>query len=73
MADQPDPAPAVLFDIGIAVESCRIHRSIGMDGERLIKSLSGDADDGVQERAKDLHLQYLQGFFVLVATPARFA
>ena len=82
MANQPDPPPAVLFDIdgtlvdsnylhihawcrafndvGIAVESWRIHRSIGMDGARLIKSLSGDADDDVQERAKDLHLQYFK-------------
>ena len=60
MADQPDPAPTVLFDIGIAVESCRIHRSIGMDGNRLIKSLSGDADDDAQRQATDLHLQYFK-------------
>ena len=82
MANQPDPAPAVLFDIdgtlvdsnylhihawcrafdevGIAVETWRIHRSIGMDGARLFKSLSGDADDDMQERAKDLHLQYFK-------------
>ncbi len=82
MANQPDPPPAVLFDIdgtlvdsnylhihawcrafndvGIAVESWRIHRSIGMDGARLFESLSGDADDDMQERAKDLHLQYFK-------------
>ena len=47
-------------DVGIAVESWRIHRSIGMDGARLIESLSGDADDDVQERAKDLHLQHFK-------------
>ncbi len=82
MTNQPDPPPAVLFDIdgtlvdsnylhihawcrsfdevGVAVESWRIHRSIGMDGMRLIKSLSGDADDDAQRQAKDLHLQYFK-------------
>ena len=47
-------------DVGIAVESWRIHRSIGMDGKRLLNSLSGDADENTQQRAKDLHLQYLK-------------
>src|SRR5512139_1449149 len=44
----------------LAVESWRIHRSIGMDGERLLQSLSGDADDDVQNRLKDLHLRYFR-------------
>ena len=47
-------------DVGLAVESWRIHRSIGMDGARLLESLVGDADDDVQQRAKDLHLRYLR-------------
>lgn len=47
-------------DVGIAVESWRIHRSIGMDGARLLQTLSGDADDDTQKRAKDLHLRYLR-------------
>jgi HAD superfamily hydrolase (TIGR01509 family) len=47
-------------DVGIAVESWRIHRSIGMDGARLLETLSGDADDDTQKRAKDLHLRYLR-------------
>ncbi|HEV7855280.1 MAG TPA: HAD family hydrolase, partial [Mycobacterium sp.] len=42
------------------VESWRIHRSIGMDGARLLETLSGDADDDTQKRAKDLHLRYLR-------------
>lgn len=45
---------------GLVVESWRIHRSIGMDGERLLHSLSGDADDEVQSRLKDLHLRYFR-------------
>jgi len=47
-------------DVGVAVESWRIHRSIGMDGARLLESLAGDADDDVQQHAKDLHLRYLR-------------
>lgn len=47
-------------EVGITVESWRTHRSIGMDGKRLLKSLSGDADENTQQRAKDLHLQYLK-------------
>jgi HAD superfamily hydrolase (TIGR01493 family) len=47
-------------ETGIAVESWRIHRSIGMDGTQLVKSLSGDADHAAQKQAKDLHLRYLK-------------
>jgi HAD superfamily hydrolase (TIGR01509 family) len=47
-------------DVDMAVEAWRIHRSIGMDGTRLVQSLSGDADDDVQQRVKDLHLRYLK-------------
>jgi HAD superfamily hydrolase (TIGR01509 family) len=47
-------------DVGISVESWRIHRSIGMDGSRLLESLTGDADGELQKRAKDLHLRYLR-------------
>jgi HAD superfamily hydrolase (TIGR01509 family) len=47
-------------ELGISVESWRIHRSIGMDGTRLVKTLSGDADEETQQRLKDLHLRYLK-------------
>ncbi len=47
-------------EVGIAVESWRIHRSIGMDGTLLLESLTGDAGDDAQQRAKDLHLHYLK-------------
>jgi HAD superfamily hydrolase (TIGR01509 family) len=45
-------------DVGIAADAWRIHRSIGMDGSTLVKTLSGDADDEMKERLKDLHSRY---------------
>lgn len=45
-------------DVGIDVDAWRIHRSIGMDGSRLVKELSGDADDDALQRLKDLHSRY---------------
>ncbi|MGE5697447.1 MAG: HAD family hydrolase [Candidatus Sericytochromatia bacterium] len=45
-------------DVGIAADSWRIHRSIGLDGSTLVKTLSGDADDDTKERLKDLHSRY---------------
>ena len=45
-------------EVGIPVDAWRIHRSIGMDGTTLVSMLTGDADDDVQERAKDLHSRY---------------
>jgi HAD superfamily hydrolase (TIGR01509 family) len=45
-------------EAGIEVEAWRIHRSIGMDGSRLIESLTGDADRDAQEQAEDLHSRY---------------
>jgi len=47
-------------EVGAAVEAWRIHRCIGMDGSRLVRFLTQDADDDVQERAKDLHLRYFK-------------
>ena len=49
-----------LPEAGIAVESWRIHRSIGMDGTRLIQSLSGDADDGRAAAGRGLAPRYLK-------------
>lgn len=47
-------------DVGIAAESWRIHRSIGMDGSILVESLSDRAPDDVARRIKDLHLRYFK-------------
>ena len=45
-------------EAGVDVEAWRIHRSIGMDGSTLVKSLSEDADDDTRDRSKDLHSRY---------------
>jgi HAD superfamily hydrolase (TIGR01509 family) len=44
-------------EVGLQVESWRIHRCIGMDGSSLVDELgSGEVDD--PERLKDLHSRY---------------
>ncbi|MCW2685434.1 MAG: family hydrolase [Mycobacterium sp.] len=45
-------------EVGMDVESWRIHRSIGIDGSLLVKTLSLDADDDVQRTLKGLHSRY---------------
>jgi HAD superfamily hydrolase (TIGR01509 family) len=42
----------------VDVEAWRIHRSIGMDGSTLLKSLAEDADDDTRDRLKDLHSRF---------------
>ena len=37
-------------EVGVDVETWRIHRSIGMDGSTLVQSLSDDAPDKTAER-----------------------
>lgn len=45
-------------EVDLPVESWRVHRLIGMDGSTLVQTLSGDAGEDTQSRAKDLHSQY---------------
>lgn len=45
-------------EVGIDVETWRIHRSIGMDGSTLVKSLSDNAPEETQKRLKDLHSRF---------------
>ncbi len=45
-------------EVGLDVESWRIHRRIGMDGATLLEELAGDAPDDVAAKAKDLHTRY---------------
>jgi beta-phosphoglucomutase-like phosphatase (HAD superfamily) len=42
-------------EAGLAVEAWRLHRSIGMDGTKLVRTLSRDVPDNVQHRLKELH------------------
>jgi len=53
---------------GPAVQTWRIHRSIGMDGSALVDTLSNGADDTVQKRLKDLHTRYYEASSPLLST-----
>ena len=44
--------------LGFDVESWRIHRSIGMDGFSLVRSLTGDPPGEAVEHLQELHAQY---------------
>ncbi|KQU55227.1 HAD family hydrolase [Rhodococcus sp. Leaf278] len=45
-------------EAGRNVPSWRIHRSIGMDGSKLLEALVGSADSAVAQEAKKLHGEY---------------
>lgn len=42
----------------VAVEAWRIHRCIGMDGSKLVRTLAGNAGEDAGERLEDLHTRY---------------
>ena len=41
--------------LDVAIDTWRSHRGIGMDSGKLLEALLGDDEDGVGDRAKDLH------------------
>src|SRR4051794_19673943 len=43
---------------GMSVAAWQIHRCIGMDGWKLVSTLSDDAAADVQERLRDAHSRY---------------
>ncbi len=45
-------------EAGIDVETWRIHRSIGMDGSTLVRTLSDNAPEKTQKQLKELHSRY---------------
>lgn len=47
-------------DLGMDVESWRIHRRIGMDGSALLDELVPNLADDVSDRLSDLHSRYYQ-------------
>ncbi|TAM69685.1 HAD family hydrolase [Mycobacterium sp.] len=51
---------------GIVVPSWQIHRCIGMDGSKLVRTLSDDAPADVQERLSDQHSQYYREITALL-------
>ena len=44
--------------VGVSVDSWRIHRSIGMDSDKLLDAMLGSRADELGERASDLHSRY---------------
>ena len=52
---------------GLPVAAWQIHRCIGMDGSTLVRTLSDDAPDDVQERLSDGHSRYYRESTPLLA------
>lgn len=52
---------------GISVAAWRIHRGIGMDGSKLVRTLSDDAPAEVQERLSDAHSRFYREISPLLA------
>jgi HAD superfamily hydrolase (TIGR01509 family) len=49
-----------LSDLDVEADAWRIHRAIGQDSARLLRSLAGERDEAWNERAKDLHAGYYE-------------
>lgn len=47
-------------ELGVPVESWRVHRAIGQDSARLLAALLGDRADELGERATELHFGYYE-------------
>ncbi|KQR51213.1 HAD family hydrolase [Leifsonia sp. Leaf336] len=45
-------------DLDTAVDAWRIHRAIGQDSARLLRSVAGERDEAWNERAKALHSEH---------------
>jgi HAD superfamily hydrolase (TIGR01509 family) len=52
---------------GVAVAAWQIHRCIGMDGSKLVRTLSDDAPADVQDRLSDAHSRYYRETASLLA------
>lgn len=47
-----------LSDLDVAADAWRVHRAIGQDANRLLRSLAGERDEAWNARAKALHAEY---------------
>ncbi len=47
-------------ELRIPVQSWQIHRSIGMDGGKLLDTLAADVDDDVRKQLKELHSRHYE-------------
>lgn len=45
-------------ELGAPADAWRVHRAIGQDAARLLRSLVGERDDEWYDRAKELHAEY---------------
>jgi HAD superfamily hydrolase (TIGR01509 family) len=54
-------------DEGVPAAAWQIHRCIGMDGSTLVRTLSDDAPDDVQDRLSDAHSRYYRDTAPLLA------
>lgn len=52
---------------GVPVAAWQIHRCIGMDGDKLVRTLSDDAPEQVQDRLSDGHTRYYRDLTPLLA------
>jgi HAD superfamily hydrolase (TIGR01509 family) len=52
---------------GMPVAAWQIHRCIGMDGDKLVRTLSDDAPEHVQDRLSDGHTRYYRDLIPLLA------
>lgn len=52
---------------GVPVSAWRVHRCIGMDGSRLLSTLTDDAPDDVQERLSKAHSRFYEELTPLLA------
>jgi HAD superfamily hydrolase (TIGR01509 family) len=52
---------------GISVAAWHIHGCIGMDGDKLVRSLSDDAPADVQDRLSDAHSRYYRDLIPLLS------
>lgn len=54
-------------DEDVPVAAWRLHRCIGMDGAKLVRTLSNDAPADVQDRLSDAHSRYYRDLVPLLA------
>jgi HAD superfamily hydrolase (TIGR01509 family) len=52
---------------GLPVAAWQVHRCIGMDGSKLVRTLSGDAPEDAQDRLSDAHSRYYRDISSLLA------
>lgn len=45
-------------ELNVPVQAWRIHRSIGMDGGKLLESLAAEADEDTHSQLKELHTRF---------------